>query len=47
MLLGAAIPIAVQAIEEIRTPHHTPAKFTLVVLVGVVAIKELLYRKVQ
>jgi len=46
MLLGAAILIAVQAIEEIRTPHHTPAKFTLIVLVGVVVIKELLYRKV-
>lgn len=46
MLLGAAVLIAVQAIEEIRTPHHTPAKFTLLVLVGVVVIKELLYRKV-
>jgi cation diffusion facilitator family transporter len=46
MLSGAAILIAIQAIEEIRTPHHTPAKFTLVVLIGVVAIKELLYRKV-
>ena len=46
MLLGAAILIAVQAIGEIRTPHHTPAKFTLIVLVGVVVIKELLYRRV-
>jgi cation diffusion facilitator family transporter len=46
MLLGAAIVIAVQATNEIRTPHHTPAAFTLGVLVGVIAIKELLFRKV-
>jgi len=46
MLLGAAAAIAVEAIQEIRTPHHTPAPFTLAVLVGVVAVKEVLFRKV-
>jgi cation diffusion facilitator family transporter len=46
MLLGAAIGIAVEAVREIFTPHHTPAPFTLVVLVGVVVVKEVLYRRV-
>ena len=46
MLLGAAALIAVQSIREIRTPHHAPEWFTLVVLVGVIAIKEALYRRV-
>ncbi len=46
MLLGAAILIAVQSVQEILTPHHAPAKFTLVVLVGVIAIKEFLFRRV-
>jgi len=44
MLLGAAALIAVQSIREIRTPHHTPEWFTLVVLVCVIVIKETLYR---
>jgi cation diffusion facilitator family transporter len=44
MLLGAAALIATQSIREIRTPHHTPAWFTLVVLVCVVVIKESMYR---
>ena len=46
MLLGAALLIAVQSIREIRTPHHAPEWFTLVVLLGVIAIKETLYRLV-
>jgi cation diffusion facilitator family transporter len=46
MLLGAAVGIASQAVEEIVTPHHGPAPFTLVVLVGVVVTKELLARRV-
>jgi cation diffusion facilitator family transporter len=46
MLLGAAVLIAVQSVQEILTPHHAPAKFTLVVLVGVVAVKEFLFRRV-
>jgi cation diffusion facilitator family transporter len=46
MLLGAAAGIVVEASREIRTPHHTPAPFTLFVLVGVIAVKEVLFRKV-
>ncbi len=46
MLLGAAGGIAVQAFREIRTPHHTPAWWTLVVLVVVMAVKVLLSRRV-
>jgi cation diffusion facilitator family transporter len=46
MLLGAAAAIAVEAAREIRTPHHTPAPFTLFVLVGVIAVKEVLFRRV-
>lgn len=47
MLIGAAIAIAIQAIREIVTPHHVPAPFTLVVLVLVVLVKEVLFRKVH
>lgn len=47
MLIGAAIAIAIEAISEIRTPHHTPAPWTLGVLVGVVAVKWVLSRHVQ
>ncbi len=46
MLLGAAFGIAVSAIREIVTPHHTPAPFTLAVLAGVVLVKEVLFRRV-
>lgn len=44
MLFGAGIGIAVQAVREIITPHHGPAAFTLFVLVGVVAAKEVMFR---
>ena len=44
-LLAAAVGLAVQSVREIATPHHAPAPFTLIVLVGVVAIKEWLYRR--
>lgn len=46
MLLGAAVGIAVEAIREIITPHHSPAPWTLVVLVSVVIVKGVLARKV-
>ncbi len=46
MLLGAAIGIVIAAIRELMTPHHLPATFTLYVLAGVIAIKEVLFRKV-
>ena len=46
MLSLAAIGIAVEAIREIRTPHHVPHAWTLGVLVGVIIIKHLLARRV-
>lgn len=45
-LLGAAVGIAIESVREIRTPHHAPAPFTLVVLVVVILTKELLFRYV-
>jgi len=46
-LLGAAIALAVVSIREIFEPHHSPAPFTLVVLVSVVIIKEVLFRLIR
>lgn len=46
MLLGAAVGIAIQAVREILVPHHGPAPFTLVVLLAVVVVKEVLFRRV-
>lgn len=43
-LFIAAIIIIIQSIHEIITPHHSPAPFTLIVLIAVVIIKELLFR---
>lgn len=43
----AAGTIAVHSVGEIRTPHHAPAPFTLVVLVLVVLAKETLFRFVH
>ncbi len=43
-LVGAAFTIVFQSVHEIITPHHAPAPFTLIVLVGVVAVKESLFR---
>ncbi len=47
MLLGAATGIAIAAVRELLTPHHTPAPFTLVVLALVILIKEWLFRRVS
>jgi len=44
VLLAAAVGIAIQSVREILKPHHAPAPFTLIVLVLVVATKELLFR---
>jgi len=41
-LLGAAVLIAFQAIQEILTPHMAPAPWTLLVLVGVIGVKWML-----
>src|SRR3954462_6028852 len=45
-VIAAALGLAVESIREIRTPHHAPAPFTLIVLVVVVIVKEFLYRRV-
>lgn len=47
MLLGASVAIALQSISEIRTPHLTPAPWTLGVLIGVVLVKWILSRRVH
>ena len=46
-VLAAAIGLAIESIREILTPHHGPAPFTLAVLIGVVVIKEFLFRYVN
>jgi len=46
ILFAAALLIGIESIKEISTPHHAPAPFTLLVLVGVIVIKELLFRSV-
>lgn len=44
MLLLAAAWIAIQSVHEIIRPHAAPEPFTLAVLVGVILIKEGLFR---
>lgn len=46
-LVTSAVIIAVQAIENISTPHELPKPYTLLVLTGVIAIKEVFYRFVH
>ncbi len=43
-LLIAALGIAIQSVREILTPQHAPAAWTLIILVLVVAAKELMFR---
>ncbi len=47
LLLIASVGIAVASIHEIRTPHHSPAPWTLLVLGSVIAIKEVMAKRVQ
>ena len=47
MLIAAAGGIAFEAIREIRTPHHTPAAWTLIVLIVVLIVKYVLFRRVS
>ena len=47
VVIAAAIGLAVESVHEIITPHHAPAWYTLVVLIGVIIIKETLFRKVS
>ncbi len=44
MLLGAALFICSRSANEIRIPHRAPKPYTLFVLLGVVLIKEGLFR---
>ena len=46
MLSLAAVGIAIEAIREIRTPHHIPHAWTLGVLVGVIIVKQFLAKRV-
>lgn len=43
-MLVAAVIIVIESIDKIRTPHKTPAAYTLIILAVVVVTKELLYR---
>jgi cation diffusion facilitator family transporter len=47
VLVVTAAGLAVQSVREIITPHHSPEPWTLAVLVVVVAVKELLYRRLS
>ena len=47
LVLAAGVGIAIEAVREIITPHHTPKPFTLLVLIAVVAAKEVLFRVVS
>jgi cation diffusion facilitator family transporter len=47
LLMIAAGGIAFEAIREIRTPNGGPAPWTLAVLVGVIIVKETLFRRVR
>ncbi len=47
LLVGAAIFIVVKSVHEILIPHEPPAAWTLLVLIGVVITKEVLFRFVM
>jgi cation diffusion facilitator family transporter len=46
-VVAASIGLAVESVHEIITPHHAPAPFALAVLIGVIIVKETLFRKVS
>ncbi|MCC6241704.1 MAG: cation transporter [Gemmatimonadaceae bacterium] len=46
LMFGAASAIAIEAVREIRIPHHAPAPFTLWVLAAVIVVKELMAKRV-
>jgi cation diffusion facilitator family transporter len=47
LMVVAAVEIAVEAVHRIVTPHQGPAPFTLAVVIGVIVIKETMYRVVS
>jgi cation diffusion facilitator family transporter len=46
-VLMAGLYIAVNAVWELVNPHFMPARYTLCVLVGVIALKEAMFRKLS
>ena len=40
-LVTSAVIIAHESIQNIETPHDAPAPFTLIVLVGIIVVKEI------
>lgn len=46
LMMGAAAGIAIEALREIRTPHHAPAPWTLGILIVVIVVKEVLAKRV-
>jgi len=44
-LVISALIISIQSIREIRTPHQSPAWYTLMILGGIIITKELLFRR--
>ncbi len=46
-LIAAAILIAIESIHLIMTPHESPKPYTLIILIGVIIIKELMFRHVE
>ena len=44
LLIAAGIVVAFQAAHEIASPHRAPQPFTLAVVLGVAAVKEILFR---
>jgi cation diffusion facilitator family transporter len=45
-VVAAAVGLAIQSVREIFLPHHTPAPWTLAVLVVAIIVKEILFRYV-
>lgn len=43
-VLATAVFIGILAVREVLVPHHTPAPFTLLVLLSVIVVKEAIYR---
>ena len=44
LLVAAGMVIVIKAFQELLTPHDAPAAWTLIVLIGVIVAKELLFR---
>lgn len=47
LIILTAVLLGIHSVQDILAPHHHPAPFTLFILVGVVVVKEFLYRKFQ